>query len=279
MLDHQKHSRDQMGDIRFHQGNREDVLVVSAHRTCHHYPKHTHDAFCFGVMHDGAQDSAYGRRHRVTEAGDVMLVNPGEVHDGLPLDDYGRSFQTLYVEPALVADAAREAGVNATGNLEIGPGATADRELARIIHILHRGYQLGEGPLGTDGLLTELLGKLVRRHGTERITESFNAAAAVAAVQQRLADDPLADYSLDDLAAQCGLSKFHFLRSFKRAYGLSPYAYLMQIRLELGLERLRRGDSVTRAGQEAGFYDQAHFTRHFRRKYGATPGAVRLSLS
>lgn len=279
MLDHQKSSHKEMGDIRFHGANREDVLVVSALQTRHSYPKHTHDAFCFGVMYDGAQDSIYGRKHRVTEAGDVMLVNPGEVHDGLPLGDHGRSFRTIYVEPELVADAAREAGINAVHNLEIAPTAAADAELARIIHHLHRGYRDGEGRLGTDGLLTELLGKLVRRHGTERLVKRFNAAAAVAVAQQCLADDPVAEHNLDDLAALCGLSKFHFLRSFKRAYGLSPYAYLMQRRLQHGLDCLRRGDSVTRAGQEAGFYDQAHFTRYFKRVYGTTPGTVRALLA
>lgn len=279
MLDHQSDSHEEMGDIRFHGANRDDVLVVSALQIRHSYPKHTHDAFCFGVMYDGAQDSVYGQKHRVTEAGDVMLVNPGEVHDGLPLGDHGRSFRTIYIEPQLVRDAAREAGVAMTGNLEVAPTAAQDYDLARIIHVLHKGYRDGEGRLGTDGLLVELLGKVVRRHGTERVRPHFNAAAAVALAWQLLRDDPLTDHNLDDLAALCGLSKFHFLRSFKRAYGLSPYSFLTQCRLQRGLDQLRRGVSVTQAGLAAGFYDQSHFTRHFKKIYGTTPGALRLSLS
>lgn len=279
MLDHQSNSQEEMGDIRFHGANRDDVLVVSALRTRHAYPKHTHDAFCFGVMYDGAQDSAYGRKHRVTEAGDVMLVNPGEVHDGLPLGDGGRSFRTIYVEPDLVYEAAREAGVATDNNLEVAPSAARDRELVGIIDALHRGYRSSEGRLGTDGLLVALLCRIVRHHGTERVAERFNASAAVALAQQVLADDPLADHNLDDLAVLCGLSKFHFLRSFKRAYGLSPYAYLMQRRLQRGMVYLRCGESVAQAGLAAGFYDQSHFTRHFKKTYGTSPGEVREALS
>ncbi|HEV8690596.1 MAG TPA: AraC family ligand binding domain-containing protein, partial [Ideonella sp.] len=50
-----------------------------------HFPKHWHGTYGFGLLDGGAQTSASGRGIVDAHAGQVMTVNPGEVHDGRPL--------------------------------------------------------------------------------------------------------------------------------------------------------------------------------------------------
>ena len=50
----------------------------------HHFPRHSHDQFGVGVITFGAPRSWSGVGHVEASAGDVIMVNPGEMHDGAP---------------------------------------------------------------------------------------------------------------------------------------------------------------------------------------------------
>lgn len=80
------------------------------------------------------------------------------------------------------------------------------------------------------------------------------------------------DVSLAALAAETGLSLFHFARKFKRSTGLAPHQYLLQCRVERAKELLLSGaTSIADVAVQVGFCDQSHLTMHFKRVYGVTP--------
>lgn len=79
--------------------------------------------------------------------------------------------------------------------------------------------------------------------------------------------------SLDDLSACSGLSPFHLLRTFRRAIGMPPHAYLRQIRVEQAKQLLAVGTPIAEAAAAAGFVDQSHLNRLFKKILGMTPGA------
>jgi AraC-like DNA-binding protein len=62
------------------------------------------------------------------------------------------------------------------------------------------------------------------------------------------------------------------MRTFRRDVGLSPHAYLTQIRVEAAKKLLSEGASIVDVASDIGFTDQSHFTRHFKRITGVTPG-------
>jgi len=57
----------------------------------HTFPRHTHGQFGIGIVDRGAQKSFSGRGTVEAGAGDVITVNPLEVHDGTPIGDAGRN--------------------------------------------------------------------------------------------------------------------------------------------------------------------------------------------
>ena len=67
------------------------------------FPRHAHDHLGIGVMTGGAQRSWSGIGPVESGAGDVITVNPGEMHDGLPIRGQARGWRMLYLDPALVA--------------------------------------------------------------------------------------------------------------------------------------------------------------------------------
>jgi AraC-like DNA-binding protein len=81
---------------------------------------------------------------------------------------------------------------------------------------------------------------------------------------------------VDDLAAAAGLSRAHFSREFRAAFGTSPHAYLLTRRLERAAALLRSTDrSVAEICLAVGLQGLGSFTTSFKRAYGITPTAYR----
>jgi hypothetical protein len=59
--------------------------VLPAAFTNHAFPRHSHDHIGIGIMTFGAQRSWSIIGQVESEAGDVIMVNPGEIHDGMPV--------------------------------------------------------------------------------------------------------------------------------------------------------------------------------------------------
>jgi AraC family transcriptional regulator len=81
---------------------------------------------------------------------------------------------------------------------------------------------------------------------------------------------------VSDLSALVQLSEAHFSRSFKRAFGVSPYAFVVRRRLELAARlMLESSDSLTDIALRCGFADQPHLCNQFRHAMGESPAAWR----
>jgi AraC-like DNA-binding protein len=81
---------------------------------------------------------------------------------------------------------------------------------------------------------------------------------------------------VDDLARAAGLSRAHFSREFRRAFGESPHAYLLTRRLERAAALLRTTDrSVVDICLSVGLQSVGSFTSSFTRTYGMSPTAYR----
>ncbi len=231
------------------------------------FGRHSHDQFGFGVMLAGAHHSASGRGPVRAEPGQLLSVNPNEVHDGHPVAGAVRHWRMLYVDPAILAPAIADVA----GGEFAHPVLTAP-DAARAFLALHGCLTRTSPPfdLAIDGLLLEVLAPLVARQ-TAR-------PAAVPRSVQRAKDlidtGPEATLSLDQLAATAGLSRYHFLRAFAAATGLPPHAYQMQQRLHRARQQIVRGEPLATVAAATGFADQAHLTRLFTRCYGLAPGAL-----
>ncbi len=97
---------------------------------------------------------------------------------------------------------------------------------------------------------------------------------AIEYVETHLAE-PLRSYHLAKIA---GLSKAHFVRTFKTATGVTSHRFVMNRRLNRAVELLSASDeSLSHIAIICGFSDQSHFCRVFRRALGVSPGTWRRS--
>ncbi|MFK3778159.1 AraC family transcriptional regulator [Agrobacterium sp. NPDC089420] len=242
------------------------------------FPRHMHDQFGIGLIERGAQKSLSGRGMVEAGAGHVITVNPGEVHDGIPLGEGGRAWRMLYLDIDIVRDAIADVCEKDHGSFEF-PYPVDARPLARrfnaVFSAMTAKEQPGETLHGDETLLMLLAGAM------ETVAKSPAMAAPdpIRRAKSSIDDDPARPFRLTDLAGQAGMSQFRFLRAFARTTGLTPHSYLLQRRIHLARHALAGGTPPAEAAFAAGFADQSHLNRVFVRQFGVTPAVYRAALS
>jgi len=227
-------------------------------------------------MLSGAHRSWSGIGHVDAQCGDVIMVNPGEMHDGMPIGGNPREWRMLYFDPATVARMAEAEVVN---GCEVVRPAAQDPVLAALFARLFAGVTAASPDrLRLAESLISLIMNALRRHGL-RPPPRRESSPSVRKALARLDDDPASAVRLTELAELAGVSRFQLLRSFAREVGTTPHAYLVQRRVQLARKLLAGGQSIVEAAIDAGFADQSHLTRAFVRQFGVTPGRYVAALA
>jgi AraC-like DNA-binding protein len=106
--------------------------------------------------------------------------------------------------------------------------------------------------------------------------QQLSDLARLRRVRDRMDREYAQPLDVEALARDAHMSAGHFSRAFKRAYGESPYAYLMTRRIERAMALLRRGDlSVTEVCFEVGCSSLGTFSSRFTELVGMPPSAYR----
>lgn len=273
--------------------------VYATHiESARHFGRHWHAVYGVGLMEDGAQSSASGRGHVDAYAGDVIMCNPGEVHDGRPLGGPSRRWRMLYFEPtviaSMVADAPPSPHASQAADVELTHPVAQDvrlrTALQRLLGRLQQ-WDAGAGRSDADALaceesLVRACALLLHRHAASPVTHaqtlspsSSSSSPELHRARDHLAADLLTPPTLTALARTAGLSKFQLLRRFEKAFGLTPHAWLLQQRAERARGLIRSGAGLAQAAAACGFADQSHMTRLFARHFGFTPGAWQQAVA
>lgn len=254
-------------------------LEATSASTAHAFPRHTHDLYGIGVMQTGGQTSHSALGMVEAGPGDTIMVNPGEVHDGLPLDERGRAWRMLYFDPALLKSAADDTVCFTGGQIELTSPVARDGTLAQLFNRLFAvatSENSNASPLLRDDACGLLLTHVLRQHST--VTPARPLSVSIARVRARIDDDPTANVSLADLAAAADLSRFQVLRGFSAELGLTPHAYIVQRRIMLARRSIASGAGLAQTAITSGFADQSHMTRAFVRHLGVTPGSYAAAV-
>lgn len=245
----------------------------------HSYAKHSHDRYVLAAVLHGWERFHYRGADHVVAAGEFAVVHPDEMHDGqAAVPETGFVYRTSYLSPHLFARAAAEVRPAWTDGLPSFPQVIIpDPELARRFVALHRDAAETATPLERESRLLLLLEDLVRRHspGPQRAPAEGLEPLRVRRVRARLEEDMTTAPSLDELAAEAGLSPLHLLRVFRRHHGVPPHVWLQQRRIAEAVRLLRQGEPAAEVAAACGFVDQSHLTRSFRRIVGLPPAAFR----
>jgi AraC family transcriptional regulator len=193
-------------------------------------------------------------------------------------------FETMlvFIELPVLQRALEEVfGNNATHARLRDASAFNDEGLNALLGLLREELLRGQAsPLFVQSMAQAIAVYLARNYGVTDEEVRSNSPSLpgykLRQITDWMAEHLTEDFGLDRLAAQAGLSKFHFQRLFKSALGVSPSRYHINLRMNLARQLLRETKkSVVDVALEVGYADPSHFAKLFRRETGLSPSDYR----
>ncbi len=259
-------------------GSLPGITLFRADRIRQQFARHTHDEYAIGVITSGVLGFDYLGASHLAGAGEINIVVPGEAHTGQPELGESWSYRMFYIEPAVLRNIARQAGLGSGSLPFFRAGVLQDRPLAAAIQRLHNDlHERSTSALEAESRVTALLAAWIRRHAEKnRAAKPLSTHAAdVSRVREFLETCWHRKPTLNELADLARLSPYQLLRAFVRQYGLPPHAYLIQRQVREAKRLIEEGVPIAEVACSAGFADQSHLNRHFKRAWGLTPGQFR----
>ncbi len=239
--------------------------------TTHEYAPHTHEALVVAVTEAGGAEFKSRGRTEEAKSSVLLVFNPDEPHSGRMGWSERWRYRGLYLPVSAIETVNTALGL--PRNAYFTHNMFSDHDLIEGFLALHRALDEGRDPLEETELLVGSFGALIGRHATERayLPIAPRDASKVEALRRLMLERHAEELTLDDLGTAVELTPFQLIGLFKKATGLTPHAYLTQIRLRAATHEMRAGAGIAEAALAAGFYDQAALTKHFKRSYGITP--------
>lgn len=242
--------------------------------TARSFPPHFFETCTISVVESGASRLSTKQGSWLATPGSVIVLAPGELHTAEVVSEEPYGYRSAYLTP----DVARDVLLGRAGAGE-GAALTAHRAVLPA-STAGMAFRSAHRDLATDPARTDAEARLLQSMRTLVQEATTGSGASVAASDSALVADAQAflgehiatRVSLRDVAARFGISPFRLIRVFGRVTGLSPYAWLLLLRVNEARRLLEAGAPVSDATYRCGFSDQSHLTRTFRRTFGVPPG-------
>ena len=236
------------------------------------YKPHFHSELSFGAVISGETRASCGGRERVLRQGDLVLVAPHVVHACNPIAEQPRSYHMLYLDEAWCLEHVPALRGTSLADV-LGEIATIrdtelfDQYLEFVtslpdMHASEAGAQLRR-------LLTFAVDSIAPA------SSSSHRPPLPEQIKQALLDSIESPTTLDELARAFGCREETLIRVFRRAFQITPRAFVNNARVERAKQRLKVGEEIAHVAADLGFSDQAQLHRTFVSYTASTPGQYR----
>lgn len=233
------------------------IELFEASQDVGHFPFHKHDTFCISIITRGTEVFENQNSKIIMPSNTVGVAQVNEIHKNASLGEMGYSYKTIYVNPELLAYFNNGKKVH-----KIAP-AINDMQLFEQINTLFQHKN-------NVHLFEDTLKKVVK-YKKETLNEN-NTRFSIDIFNALIEKNLTRTIDTDFLAKQFHVSKYHFIRAFKKQIGITPQAYITLFKLEKAKVDLKCGKkSITEATYDYGFHDLSHFSRLFKKIYGTSP--------
>jgi len=220
------------------------------------------------------------------QPGDLLLINPQELHRPIVKPNCSvyerivlwidKKYLTALSDTNISLSRCFDDSLPTHTNL-LRPTSTQRSDIMARMGELVREYYSNEygGRLCASGIFLQLMVELNRiaLDSDSQPPEGEGTPPLVTDVLSYINENYRNDLSLESLAEQFFVSKYHLSHEFNRTVGVGVYRYVMLKRLLMAKHMLAEGMSPGEVCSVCGFRDYTNFYRAFKAEYGIAPGA------
>ena len=248
---------------------------------------HFHDFDKIVILLSGRVDYLVERAVCALRPWDILLIGHHVIHKALidqsqPYERVILYLDRMYLDRALsdapLTDCFEQA--DKQGRYQLTPSDREKESLSGLLASLEQAnddHGFGAQTL-RDTLLMQLLvlvNRIGRRGGDAQQAPAAQYDPKIAHTLSYINENLHRPLTVDELAEQAYLSKYHFMRLFKAQTGSTVHAYVRQRRLLYAAQLIRTGVSVNKAAIDSGFEEYSTFFRAFRECFGINPTQLR----
>ena len=233
------------------------------------FTKHFHDTYTIGLTYKGVLKSYNANESYDSYEYSIRINNPGEVHAGKSKEwSHANFYPTVEILSNLYEQIFGERKIPYFQRHIID-----NKFLFLKLHNFFDAYFKKEDEILIETLLIEALSSLILEATiyTKNYKQIYEDKKIIKDTYEFINDSIETNFTLESLASNVNLSKYHFLRMFKKEFGLTPHAFIVNERLNRANVLIQNGITISQASIQVGFNDQSHFTRNFKKYFGYTP--------
>lgn len=245
--------------------------------------RHFHETYSFGVSLKGStgfkiKDKRYNLGPR-----EIMIIHPGEVHQhGFSSTEDSSLYYALYIPLKVFNKMADLESVAGFDTPFFSDSLLRDGHLAGHINTYCRQVFTHDLELLHEDEINYRLFHHIIAHPDSKSNFTTGRIGLeeprVSLLKDYLRANARQKIRLEELADLVHLSPGQTLRIFKKTTGMSPYVYLLNLRINSSTDLLRKGKTIAETALLSGFYDQSHFHRNFVRVMRVSPGEYRRAV-
>lgn len=257
-------------DIKFYKPKSiPELTVLDAQISDFRYDVHAHDDYAIGMTLKGNQCFYCNGQHYETGPGAIIQINPEEAHDGFAGNEEGLMYKMIYIPRNVI----NELDMNTSYNFSFTDTVTYNPDIQNAFKGFTEELDESDKDMnhGEDALYQFVL-KLIEHNDLKMSDSDFKekydfVCRSINYIHQNI-DGKI---ELDDLCSLVGVSKYHFIRTFKKVTNRTPYQYILDLKLDKARKELELGIAPIIIAERYGFYDLSHLIHRFKKAYGITP--------
>lgn len=249
-----------------------NTLFEHIRNTDKSFTQHFHDTYTIGITNDGLFKSKHLKKTYLSYKNSIRIANPGEMHGG---DSSSWKYTNFYPTMELLSQIYEQIFFEKKIPI-FEQHIIEDLVLYNFLYSLFQSVYKKEDSMKIEIKLIDTLSYLIKQytHTTKDYDNLFNDKSIIKTSVEYIKDTLETNLTLDDLASNVSMSKYHFLRVFKQHLGITPHRYILTQKIDKARDKIINGSTISQASFEVGFSDQSHFTRNFKKLYGYTPKMI-----
>lgn len=238
----------------------DSLEILTFNNSKSEFRMHFHDTYVISLIEKGT----FIENNFIGVSGNILISHPFEIHENKIFDDNAYTVTSIYINSEVIQYLSKQ-------KYTTFPEKLIDDE--NIFNLFTQYLStLSSSNLDNTNLLVEALKKLIFAYGKNTVydyqkTKNSSIIESLLYIEQNYHTK----IKLDDLALIAKLSKYSFIRQFKKNVGITPFEYINLQRIKHAKVYLREGSSLAETALSTGFYDQSHFSHYFKNYVGLSP--------